>query len=146
MKLLLAATSIFLLSFTIHWESDFSKAKEKASSEHKYILLNFSGSDWCVPCIRMHKEILGDTTFTAFADGCLVLVNADFPRKKKNLPSKEIQKQNEALADKYNPNGNFPFTLLLDADGKVIKTWDGFPAKDAASFKEEISNTIHAGK
>src|SRR5258705_13834019 len=101
-------TGFFLLS-TTGWETDFENAKKKAENEHKLILLNFSGSDWCGPCIRLHDEIFESTPFKNFADNNLVLVNADFPRLNKNQLSKEQQKKNDKLADKYNPAGNFPF-------------------------------------
>ena len=61
------------------------------------------------------------------ADTELVLVNADFPRNKKNQLSADQQKLNDEMADKYNSQGKFPFTLLLNADGKVLETWDGLP-------------------
>src|SRR4026208_2296527 len=116
--LLVALFSSFLFS-TGGWETDFNKAKESAQSEHKFILLNFSGSDWCGPCIRMHKEIFETDDFKKYADDNLVLVNADFPRLKKNQLSKDQQKKNDLLADKYNPKGIFPLTVLLAADGSV---------------------------
>ena len=75
------------LLFSTGWETDFNKAKQSAQSEHKLILLNFSGSDWCGPCIRMHKEIFDNNSFTQYADEHLVLVNADFPRLKKTRAS-----------------------------------------------------------
>ena len=56
MKLL----SIFFLSLLVSgntWVLDFKQAETKAKQGHKYILINFSGSDWCGPCIRTHKEI-----------------------------------------------------------------------------------------
>lgn len=34
---------------------------------------------------------------------------------------------NEELADKYNPQGSFPYTVLVDEEGKVIWTWEGYP-------------------
>lgn len=71
-----------LLAFFItgsDWETDIESAKHKAQDEHKFILLNFSGSDWCGPCIRMHKEIFESEEFKNYADRNLVLVNADFP-------------------------------------------------------------------
>jgi len=121
---------VFLYSFTIHWVADINKAKQAAAAEHKFILLNFSGSDWCGPCIRLHKEIFESDTFAAFAENNLVMVNADFPRQKKNQLSKIQQQQNDKLADKYNAAGNFPYTLLLNADGDIVRSWDGFPAAD----------------
>jgi thioredoxin-related protein len=135
--------SFFLLSSTI-WETDFEKAKEEAKDEHKYILLNFSGSDWCGPCIRMHKEIFESGPFTEYSNEHLVLLNADFPRLKKHSLSSDQQKKNDQLADTYNKEGKFPLTLLLTADGKILKTWDGLPAVSAAEFTGQVKATIDA--
>ena len=135
--------SFFLMSSN-SWETDFEKAKEHAKSEHKYILLNFSGSDWCGPCIRMHKEIFECADFTKYADEHLVLVNADFPRLKKHSLSSDQQKKNDQLADAYNKEGKFPLTLLLTADGKILKTWDGLPAVSAAGFTSQVKAVIDA--
>jgi thioredoxin-related protein len=135
----------FSMAFST-WQPDFKKAKEIAKEKHQLILLNFSGSDWCVPCIRMRKEIFDDPAFSAMADTELVMVNADFPRMKKNQLAKPIKKQNESLADRYNPEGKFPFTLLLDANGKIIHTWDGLPEKDGPKFAKEIKSICDANK
>ncbi|OQP62665.1 thiol-disulfide isomerase [Niastella vici] len=127
------------------WGTDFDKARETAKQEHKYILLNFSGSDWCGPCIRMHEEIFGSQAFKEVAGKDLVLMNADFPRLKKNQLPKDQQEQNEHLADVYNTKGDFPLTVLLSADGKVIKQWVGFPGKGAGQFVSEIKAACQAG-
>ncbi len=142
-KLLFLVGCIASLSFT-NWQPDFDKALSLAKEKHQLILLNFSGSDWCGPCIRMHREIFADETFSAMADSNLVMVNADFPRNKKNQLDKQRQKSNDALAEKYNRNGKFPFTLLLDADGKVLQTWDGLPEENAATFANIIKTQIDA--
>lgn len=126
------------------WQLDFEKAKQTARSEHKYILLNFSGSDWCGPCIRLRKEILDSDEFGVFAGQKLVLVNADFPRLKKNALSKEQQQRNDLLADKYNPKGIFPLTLLLTSDGKILRAWEGFPNLSKTEFIKEIQSGINA--
>ncbi len=145
MKLLI---SLLLLSITVstpEWHLDFNKAQQEAAQSKKRILLNFSGSDWCGPCIRLRKEILSADVFNTYATEHLVLVSADFPRLKKNQLSKEQAKQNEALADKYNKDGKFPFTVLLDASGKVLKQWDGLPDETPERFVEEIKNMVNAG-
>ena len=126
------------------WSHSLGEAKKVAQEKHQFILLNFSGSDWCGPCIRLHKEILDSQAFLDFANGQLVLIQADFPRQKRNQLPKEQQVENDRLADKYNPQGNFPSTVLLNAEGKVIKVWDGFPRQGAAVFMEEINSAIHA--
>lgn len=132
---------LFLLSiFTLPtiWLENFNDAQKAAKESHKNILINFSGSDWCAPCIRLRKEILESDTFEKYAANNLILVRADFPRQKKNQPTKEQIKLNEALADKYNQTGKFPFTVLVDENGKVIRSWDGFPDETATSFVAEI--------
>jgi hypothetical protein len=127
------------------WHSSMQEAKLIAQKEHRHILLNFSGSDWCGPCILLRKEVLDDPGFLAFADSTLVLVNADFPRMKKNQLSKEQQQRNDVLADQYNSQGKFPLTLLLDADGKILKQWEGNPGIKPDAFSEEVRAVIDAG-
>jgi thioredoxin-related protein len=138
MKLLTFFIAIFLTT-GVTWSGDFSDAQKQAAQEHKLILINFSGSDWCGPCIRLRKEILESSTFESYASDHLVLVRADFPRQKKDQLSKEQVKLNEALADKYNPDGKFPYTLLVDENGKVLKDWDGFPNETSDQFVSQIS-------
>ena len=128
---------LITISFA-NWQPDFEKAKQIAHDRHQLILLNFSGSDWCGPCIRMRKEIFDNELFSVMADSLLVLVNADFPRNKKNQLQKTVQAQNERLADKYNAEGKFPLTLLLDENGKVLKTWDGLPSEPVTVFISDI--------
>lgn len=144
MKLL---SIVFFLSLSflspIEWTTDFAKAKTEANSQHKYILLNFSGSDWCGPCIKLKKEVLDSPEFLQYADNKLVLVRADFPRNKKNRLSPELTKHNEALAEKYNNQGKFPYTVLIDADGKIVKSWEGYTANmTIENLKIEIEQLV----
>jgi thiamine biosynthesis lipoprotein len=93
---------------------------EAARLEQKPILLIFSGSDWCLPCIRFEKKILHDSIFRRFAGLQLVLVNADFPQRKRL--TKEAILKNEALAAKFDPDGIFPLVLLLKPDKTVLSS------------------------
>lgn len=142
MKLL----SILFLTFFAtgnNWVLDFNKAETQAQETHQLILINFSGSDWCGPCIRTHREIFEKEAFENYAKDSLVLVRADFPRLKKNqLPAEQLKKNNE-LALKYNPEGDFPLTLLVDEQGKVIKEWKGFPDVSPEEFVNQIKNAGH---
>jgi thioredoxin-related protein len=146
MRLLLITLFSTILLSPISWQTDIEKAEQSAKAEHKLIVLNFSGSDWCGPCIRLHKEIFESEVFTSFANEHLVLLNADFPRSKKNQLSKEQQKKNDELADAYNKEGVFPLTLLLNPDGKVLKKWEGFPKESADEFTNEINGVANANK
>lgn len=142
---LLICVAIFCMSFT-NWHKSMDEAKMLAQKEHKHILLNFSGSDWCGPCIRLHKEIFDSEAFQQFAETNLVLVNADFPRLKKNQLSASQQKINDAIADQYNSKGSFPFTVLLNENGKVLKQWEGFPKMTPDEFVDDVRTIIDADK
>ena len=145
MKLLLIALTAFGLSVPpAEWSTDFTKTKERALKEHKPILLNFSGSDWCGPCIRMHREIFESEDFSGFASENLLLVNADFPRLKKHALPPGLKNQNEHLAELYNKEGEFPLTLLLTPEGKVLRSWNGCPNISAKQYTEEIKTAMGA--
>lgn len=134
--------AIVMALFTIvptNAQTRLEKAKKMASENGELILLNFSGSDWCIPCIKLHKNLIETEAFKQLSkDQIIEFINADFPRSKKNQPSADIKKENDNLADQYNPKGLFPYTLLLDTNGKVIKSWEGLISQDAIAFSNEI--------
>jgi len=136
---------LFLFSFN-GWHYNLYDAEKIARENNKYVLLNFSGSDWCGPCIRMRKEIFDSEVFKNMADAELVLVNADFPRKKKNQPTADQQNINDEMADKYNRQGIFPYTLLLNSEGKVVRTWEGLPDETAETFTVDVKNGIYTNR
>jgi thioredoxin-related protein len=141
----IALLGSFLFTSNI-WGTDLETAKQSAKAEHKFIMLNFSGSDWCGPCIRMHEDIFEGPAFSEYSKDYLVLVNADFPRLKKNELPKEQQKKNDQLADQYNKDGIFPLTLLLDANGKVLQRWEGLPHSTSAEFTNQVKSVVDANR
>lgn len=145
MKLLTLLFFSLFISTTPIWLTDFDQAKNEAGKNGKLILINFSGSDWCGPCIRMHRDFFTNEEFNKYAELELVLVKADFPRSQKNRLSKEQEQKNELLADKYNKDGKFPYTVLTNADGNVLKVWEGFPKETPIEFIQEIKAFENAG-
>jgi thioredoxin-related protein len=117
--LIIALCSISLVSGQ-NWQTDFNKAKEIAATEDKPIVLVFQGSDWCAPCMKLDREVWSTDVFKEYAESHFVMLQADFPRKRKNALSKEQQKANALLAERYNKNGIFPFVVVLDATGKEL--------------------------
>jgi thioredoxin-related protein len=125
------------------WMTNFDQAKEQATQGHKQILLNFSGSDWCAPCIKMKKDVFEQSVFQEYAANNLVLLQADFPRTKKKQLAPELKAQNEKLAELYNPEGNFPLTLLLDEQGHVLHSWEGYTGATPDEFLNELRKASH---
>jgi len=119
-------TVLFFASIHLFAQAEYvnslSVAKQKAAQENKTIMIVFSGSDWCIPCMHLEKEILNKPDFESFAKKKLVMLNADFPLKNKNkkLISKLEQKNNAILFKKYNLKGIFPLVVLLNSNGKFI--------------------------
>ena len=115
---------VFLLMGTLgyaqDWKTNFEEAKKEATEQDKKILLVFSGSDWCAPCIKLDKNVWQSDIFKTESKNKLILLKADFPKKKANLLSAELTESNKKLAEKYNKEGNFPLVVLLDKNGKVI--------------------------
>jgi len=99
------------------WRTDFEGALKTAREEGRAVLLDFTGSDWCVWCHRLEDEVFTKQAFLDFARERLVLVRLDFPRKTK-LPD-ELQAQNDALNDRFDVSG-YPTVILLNGSGEEI--------------------------
>ncbi len=110
------------------WQENFDDALDKASAEDKPIVLVFSGSGWCAPCIRLKRHIFDSDEFKAYALEHYVMYDADFPRKEKNQLPEEKLNVNKSLAEKYNPRGYFPLVVVMDKDQNVLGT-TGFVAR-----------------
>ena len=120
-KLILGlTTALALFSATaaeVTWLTDATKAQTQAKAEKKLVMLDFTGSDWCGWCIKLHKEVFSQPEFIEYAAKNIVAVEVDFPNKKKL--SEEQQKANEALSKKYSVRG-YPTLIILDGDGKKV--------------------------
>ena len=100
------------------WGDDYNAALATAAKEHKNVLLDFTGSDWCPICIAIKKDVFNKPAFKEYADKNLVLVEVDFPQGKSQ--SIEVRKQNDRLQEQYKVEG-LPTLILLDPQGKFIK-------------------------
>jgi thioredoxin-related protein len=119
--------------YSQNWKSDFEDAKATAAKENKNIVLVFSGSDWCAPCIKLDKVVWQSDEFKKEAEKNWITYKADFPKKKANQLAPELTEANKKLAEKYNKNGSFPLVVLLDKSGKVIGM-TGFKNVSAAEY------------
>jgi thioredoxin-related protein len=104
------------------WETNFDVAKSRSNQEGKNMVLVFSGSDWCIPCMKLEKFIWESPDFVDYSKDHFILLRADFPKKKANALPKEQQVQNDKLAELYNKQGLFPLVVVLNKNGKVLGT------------------------
>src|SRR5580658_10167272 len=101
----------------LNWLTDLPKAQAQAKKENKLVMMDFTGSDWCGWCIKLHKEVFDKPEFAEYAKKNRVLVQVDFPRSKPQ--AEELKKANQSLQEKYKIEG-YPTIIVLNGDGKKV--------------------------
>ena len=112
---------VILLYGTLHvegneeiWIKNLDEAIAKAKEVNKYLLVNFSGSDWCGWCMKFDEHIASKKEFQKAATKDFVLCVIDW-RRKSPMP-KEEEKHVVATKEKYGIQG-FPTILIMDKTG-----------------------------
>ena len=121
------------------WMTDLKKAEKKARIENKSILLNFTGSDRCGPCINLNKNIFEKLEFKNYAKDKLVIVKLDYPRKNKQSP--KIKKQNKIIKEQYKVTG-YPTIIIVTPSGKILYKKSGYSKKGVEDYITEIESKI----
>lgn len=132
-----AAEASAISAETAEWRTDYGKAIQLASEQDKPVLVNFTGSDWCPPCMMLKRDVFEEAAFKNFAAQNLVLLEVDFPQRTE-LPE-ELTQQNEMLQQRFRIEG-FPTLVVLDPEGKEQKRHVGYmpggPSKLISWVKE----------
>jgi len=145
MRLLRAAVApALVLSLAVsamagQWMTSYKSAIALSRKTGKPILADFTGSDWCGWCMKLHKEVFETPEFDAWAKKNVILLEVDYPEHKKQ--SRKIKKQNEKLAKKYQID-LYPTILFLNAKGVKLGRYgyedggpDNWTKKAEAMFK-----------
>jgi len=123
--LLIAFSFVTTIARGSEWQTDYEQALATAKAEKKCVLVEFTGSDWCGPCIEMKKVVFSKAAFLDYAKKNLILVEVDYP-KLKALPEK-VAKQNERLMHQYGiDKSGYPTVILLNPDGKSLGQLEGY--------------------
>ncbi len=131
-----ALTSSAFASTPEGWSTDLEKAFKQAKEEKKSVLVEFTGSDWCPPCIAMRKNVFSKKEFIEAASKNYILVELDFPNG-----DKELKEKNQPFAKKYKIEG-FPTVILFNSEGKEFTRFfaSEFPKTDL--FLEHIKKAL----
>ncbi len=120
----------------VTWMTDWEAAKALAAKEGRDLLIDFTGSDWCIWCKRLKGEVFDQAAFQERAPGSFVLVELDFPRDKSGQ-SEELQKQNEKLMEAFGVEG-FPTIYLADEMGRPYAQ-TGYQQGGAEPYLEHLT-------
>ncbi|MEI6177980.1 MAG: thioredoxin family protein [Verrucomicrobiota bacterium] len=118
------------------WTDDLDKALVTAKAEKKFVLVEFTGSDWCPGCKFMSKNVFTKKEFIKAASKKFILVELDFPNGDKALAEK-----NKPMYDKYKVEG-YPTVVLLDADGKEFAHFDATKFPDPDAFLKHLDEAL----
>jgi thioredoxin-related protein len=99
------------------WLTNFETAQARARSEKKMLLIEFTGSDWCPPCIMLERQVFSQPEFKTYAAQHLILLEIDFPRMKELSDAQKAA--NDKLAERYGIYA-FPTIAVLDSNGKTL--------------------------
>ncbi len=139
--LLVGIGSVVMAATGEGWMTDLDAAKAKAARERKPLLIEFTGSAWCPPCIALHKKVLTTPEFTAFGQNA-ILVKLDYPPLSERAPEKV--KANPELArlmaikESYGVPG-FPTVFYFDAAGKQLAKLTGYNGESTKDFLAKLN-------
>ena len=129
------------LSYAGDYLTNFETAKKKATTENKNLLVKFTGSDWCPPCIKLEKEVFAKKEFIEKLSKDFVIVVLDFPQKSK-LPE-ELSAMNKKIAADYHVR-NYPTVILMNAQGKAFKSLIGYDGTSMEDYLASILSSLKA--
>lgn len=140
-SLLLAFVSSTVWLAAQHGESfsaDWAKAKERAAASSKDLLVLFTGSDWCAPCIRLTEEVFRTEAFLQRATASYELVVVDSPRQEGLLAAATVA-QNEVLKADFAVN-SWPVVFLCDADGRPYARTEDYRPGGPEAYLQHLSD------
>jgi protein disulfide-isomerase len=122
----------------LNWQDNLEKALQQAKKENKAVMVNFTGSDWCIWCKRLNSEVFSKDEFENYADGNLILVKLDFPRNIEQTA--ETKMYNNTLAQRFGIQG-FPTILLFNSSGKLVLT-TGYQPGGPANYVNHLKSYL----
>jgi len=113
----------------ITWQGNFEHAKHLAKRKKMPILLYFTGSDWCAPCIRMEKEFWKSKDVLQFCED-FVFVKVDCPRRTDLLTDNQ-RTENLTLLREFNKSKIFPCVIILTKNHRIWEKMSGYSGESS---------------
>src|SRR4051812_37925438 len=133
LTLVLLCATLPAFAAQVEWLTDVEAAQTKARLESKFVLLDFTGSDWCPGCIKLKSEVFDKPEFATFANTNLIMVEVDFPRQK---PQSAAQKQLNAKLAKACDVKGYPTIVVLDQNSRAVARLGYLPGGPKAFIAE----------
>tara|TARA_R110002051_G_scaffold25673_1_gene62615 strand:- start:10617 stop:11072 length:456 start_codon:yes stop_codon:yes gene_type:complete len=106
------------------WITSYDLALTRATQDKKNVIVYFTGSDWCMPCIALKRDFFDTPAFDQYAEA-YILLYIDIPRNS-DLIAADVLKQNKELASKLNKKGAVPMLKIINEDGNELDAITGY--------------------
>ena len=133
-----------LIQLSPTWETNFDVAKQRSIKESKIILIHFVHKSGDAKNVKLEKETFETSEFIDYANKQVVLLKIDLEIEQTS--SEKQFSHNLIIRERYNSNAIAPFTVITDADGKVLKTWNYKKSLKSSELISAIQTTIEANK
>lgn len=124
--MVLCAALALLPAGAVEWLTNVDQAQKLAAEQGKAVLVDFTGTDWCVYCREMHAKVLDTPEFEAYAAPKFICVEMDLPHKPL-LPKAQLE-YNRSVVKRYGVTG-YPTLLVLNTAGEVTGGFIGGKAE-----------------
>jgi thioredoxin-related protein len=99
------------------WYLEFEEGQAAAKVQGKDLLIDFGGSDWCLPCRWLKERVFSTPEFVERAGGEFVLIDIDTPVTNRVKIPAERKQRYEKLQERYGIT-TFPTVVLATPDGR----------------------------
>lgn len=128
--------------YAVEWLTNVEVAQKLAAEQGKAVLVDFTGTDWCVYCREMHAKVLDTPEFEAYAAPKFICVEMDLPHKP--LLPKEQLEYNRGIVKRYGVTG-YPTLLVLNPAGEVTGGFIGGKA-ELGYVREQLDTALENAK
>ena len=102
------------------WTHDYPAAAALSRDQNLPLLLNFTGSDWCIWCKRMDASVFSTPLWKAYATN-FALAFVDFPSDESALPPGAAER-NRQLQQVHRVRGYPTFVLIAPSGTPLLQT------------------------
>ena len=143
MKKLFLIAIVFLSCVSVNaqdleWGTNYKTVLQKAKSNKKPILVYFSGSDWCKPCIMLKKDLFDNVAYKKLLLNYNLLY-VDLPQNR-DLVSEDQYNHNKGVMNQLNSKKKFPAVVILNRRGKEKDRISGYSGKDQLPYYIQFLN------
>jgi len=109
------------------WYQEFEEGQIVARRQQKDLLVDFGGSDWCLPCRQLKERILSRPEFVRRATETFVLIDVDLPHRRSI--DADRRERYQRLQERFKIK-SFPSVILATDDGRPYARTTYLPEVD----------------